>query len=82
MTNTLITKDAFYLHSIDDLTPEVFVLGTKNAPVTNQQLGIDSEVVRQLKLHGEAERRWPGREIWFAYKLVPLKHADMMRKKT
>lgn len=49
--------------------------------VSNVEVGMDKHVVKELKNRGEAQRIWLGQPIWFKYKLVPLKHADMMRKK-
>lgn len=81
MANQVLRKEAFYLHSIDDIMKEDFTLGHGENKVTNKDIGLDSHVVNQLKKYGEAEQHWIGRDIWFAYKLTALKHADMMRKK-
>jgi hypothetical protein len=78
----LLRKEAYYLHSIDDIMKPFFTLGFGLDAATNVELGIDTEVVNQLKKNGNAERKWLGRDIEFKYSLVPLKHADMMRYKT
>lgn len=77
----MLRKEAFYLHSIDDIMKPFFLLGEGDEKTTNIELGIDATVVSQLKKNGEAERHWLARDIFFKYSLKPLKFADMMRKK-
>jgi len=81
----IVRKASFYLHSLDDIdlndSKLEFFLKDNGQNVSNQQLGIDQNVVKVLRSKGECTKAYKGTLLWFLYKLQPLQHADMLKKK-
>lgn len=82
-------KAAFFLPDLNALKPNYI---PKEEPTrTLRSLGIDEDVVRELKSKGEAHKVWVKAErgtnrlyqrpLQFFYTLKPLRHADMLRVK-
>lgn len=86
--NIMVRKEKYFVSDLDKIQPDLKV---QNEDFTFRSVGLNEEMIKMLKSHGDVERVWATsimkngkpaeRVLSFKYSLVKVRFADMLKDK-